>query len=92
MSKFNIFEFKYGKQKKSIREWIKIGAIIHLSLDIISSIPGVEKKKVFNIIDNIQQKLNIEVLNDYIIHDDELLGYRIEKVLDNSIKNYEKNT
>jgi hypothetical protein len=58
-------------------------------LDIISSIPGVEKKKVFNIIDTIQQKLKIEVLNDYIIRDDELLGYRIEKVLNKSIKDYE---
>jgi hypothetical protein len=66
-----------------------MGAIIHLSLDIISLIPGVEKKKVFNIIDTIQQKLNIEVLNDYIIRDDELLGYRIEKVLNKSIKDYE---
>jgi hypothetical protein len=92
MSKFNIFEFKLGKEKKSLQEWIKIGAIIHFSLDVISSIPGVEKKKVFNIIDTIQQKLNIEVLNDYIIRDDELLGYRIEKVLNKSIKNYEKNT
>ena len=89
MSKFNIFEFKLGKEKKSLQEWIKIGAIIHFSLDVISSIPGVEKKKVFNIIDTIQQKLNIEVLNDYIIRDDELLGYRIEKVLNKSIKNYE---
>jgi hypothetical protein len=92
MSKFNIFEFKLGKEKKSLQEWIKIGAIIHFSLDVISSIPGVEKKKVFNMIDTIQQKLNIEVLNDYIIRDDELLGYRIEKVLDNSIEDYEKNT
>jgi hypothetical protein len=92
MGKFNIFEFKLGKEKKSLQEWIKIGAIIHLSLDVISSIPGVEKKKVFNTIDAIQQKLNIEVLNDYIIRDDELLGYRIEKVLDNSIKDYESNT
>ncbi len=92
MGKFNIFEFKLGKQKKSLQEWIKIGAIIHLSLDTISSIPGVEKKKVFNILDTIQQKLNIEVLNDYIICDDELLGYRIEKVLDTSIKDYESNT
>jgi hypothetical protein len=91
MSKFNIFQFKLGKEKKSLQEWIKIGSIIHLSLDIISSIPGVEKKKVFNIIDNIQQKLNIEVLNDYIIRDDELLGYRIEKVLNKSIKDYEGN-
>ena len=92
MGKFNIFEFKLGKQKKSLQEWIKMGAIIHLSLDTISSIPGVEKKKVFNILDTIQQKLNIEVLNDYIIRDDELLGYRIEKVLDTSIKDYESNT
>ena len=92
MSKFNIFEFKFGKEKKPLKEWIKIGAIIHLSLDIISSIPGVEKKKVFNIIDTIQQKLNIEVLNYYIIRDDELLGYRIEKVLNKSIKDYESTT
>ena len=89
MGKFNIFEFKFGKEKTPLKELIKIGAIIHFSLDVISSIPGVEKKKVFNIIDTIQQKLNIEVLNDYIIRDDELLGYRIEKVLNKSIKNYE---
>jgi hypothetical protein len=91
MSKFNIFEFKFGKETPPLKELIKVGAIIHLSLDIISLIPGVEKKKVFNIIDTIQQKLNIEVLNDYIIRDDELLGYRIEKVLNKSIKDYEGN-
>lgn len=44
-SKFNIFKFKFGKEKKSLKEWIKIGAIIHGSLDLISYIPGVEKKK-----------------------------------------------
>lgn len=89
MGKFNIFEFKLGKQKKSIQEWIKMGAVIHLSLDAISSIPGVEKKKVFNVIDTIQQKLNIEVLNDYIIQDTELLSYRIDRVVTQSIEEYE---
>jgi hypothetical protein len=44
MSKFNIFEFKFGKEKKPLKEWIKIGAIVHFSLDVISLIPGVEKK------------------------------------------------
>jgi len=89
MSKFNIFEFKLGKDKKSLQEWIKIGAIIHLSLDVISSIPGVEKKKVFNIVDTIQQKLNMEMLNDYIIQDAELLSYRIDRVVTQSIEEYE---
>lgn len=89
MSKFNIFEFKFGKEKKDIFHYAKVGIILKGTIDLISMVPGVEKKKVFNIIDNIQQKLNIEVLNDYIIRDDELLGYRIEKVLNKSIKDYE---
>jgi len=91
MSKFNIFEFKIGKEKKPLKEWIKIGAILHLSLDTISLIPGVEKRKLFNFVDELQLKLNIDMLNDYIIQDSELITYRIERVLDKSIKEYEKN-
>ena len=91
MGKFNIFEFKYGKEKKPLKEWIKIGAIIHFSLDIISSIPGVQKKKVFNLLDEVQSSMGIDILNDYIIQDSELITYRIERVLDKSIKEYEEN-
>ena len=50
MGKFNIFEFKFGKEKKTLKELIKIGAIIHGSLDLISLLPGVEKRKVFNLL------------------------------------------
>ena len=90
MSKFNIFEFKIGKQKKSLKEWIKIGAIVHFSLDTISLIPGVKKRKLFNLVDELQLKLNIiEVLNDYIIQDTELLGYRIDRVIDKALEDYE---
>jgi hypothetical protein len=89
MSKFNIFEFKLGKEKKPLKEWIKIGAIVHLSLDVISLIPGVEKRKLFNLVDEFQLKLNIEVLNDYIIQDTELLSYRIDRVITKSIEEYE---
>lgn len=89
MSKFNIFEFKIGKEKKPLKEWIKIGAILHLSLDTISLIPGVEKKKVFNVVDVVQQKLGIDILNDYIIQDTELLSYRIDRVITKSIEEYE---
>ena len=89
MSKFNIFEFKLGKEKKSLKEWIKIGAIVHFSLDVISLIPGVEKRKLFNLVDEFQLKLNIEMLNDYIIQDTELLSYRIDRVVTKSIEEYE---
>ena len=91
MSKFNIFEFKYGKEKKSMKEWIKIGAIVHFSLDAISLIPGVQKKKVFNLLDQVQLSMGVDILNDYIIQDTELITYRIERVLDKAVKEYEKN-
>lgn len=91
MGKFNIFEFKYGKEKKSMKDWIKIGAIVHFSLDTISLIPGVQKKKVFNLLDEVQSSMGIDILNDYIIQDSELITYRIERVLDKSIKEYEEN-
>ena len=90
MSKFNIFEFKRGKQKKSLKEWIKIGAILHLTLDTVSLIPGVDKRKAFNVLDEFQQKMGIDVLNDYIIQDDELVSYRIHRVIDKAIEEYKK--
>jgi len=90
MGKFNIFEFKRGKQKKSLKEWIKIGAILHLTLDTVSLIPGVDKRKAFNVLDEFQQKMGIDVLNDYIIQDDELVSYRIHRVIDKAIEEYKK--
>lgn len=89
MDNFNIIQFKKGNQKKSLLYWIKFGALLHLSLDTVSMIPGVEKRKVFNLVDDLQKKLNIEVLNDYIIQDEELLGYRIDRVVDKSLQEYE---
>ena len=60
-------------------------------VDAISLIPGVQKKKVFNLLDEVQSSMGIDILNDYIIQDSELITYRIERVLDKSIKEYEEN-
>lgn len=88
----NKTEFSYGKKRYDIFHYVKVGFILKGSLDLISMIPGVEKKRVFNAVDKLQQKLGIEVLNDYIIKDSELIGYRIERVLDESVKEYERNS
>jgi hypothetical protein len=87
----NKTEFSYGKKRYDIFHYVKLGLIFKGSLDLISMVPGVEKKKVFNTIDKLQQKMGIEVLNDYIIRDDELIKYRIERVLDESVEDYERN-
>ena len=87
----NKTKFSYGKKRYDIFHYVKLGIIFKGSLDLVSMIPGVEKKKVFNAVDKLQQKLGIDVLNDYIIRDDELIKYRIERVLDESVKEYNEN-
>jgi len=89
MSKYNIFEFKYGKEKKDIFHYVKLGLLLKGSIDVISLIPGIEKEKVFNLVDRLQLSLKIDVLNDYIIKDEELLGYRLKRVVTEAIQEYE---
>ena len=90
MTSGNKHKFSYGKKRYDIFHYAKLGLILKGSIDLISMVPGIEKKKVFNLIDSIQLKLGVDVLNDYIIKDEELIRYRIERVVDNSIKQYKK--
>lgn len=91
MTSGNKHKFSYGKKRYDIFHYVKLGLLLKGSIDIISMIPGVEKKKVFNAVDKIQQKLGIDALNDYIVRDDELIKYRIERTLDESVEEYERN-
>lgn len=86
------YEFQYGKKRRSIFDYAKIGVVLDTVITVAALLPGVDRRKAFNTIDKVQQKLGIEALNDYIIKDNELVGYRIERTLDDSIKEYEKNT
>ena len=63
-------KFYYGKKQYDIFHYVKVGLLLKGSIDLISMVSGIEKKRVFNTIDTIQQKLNIDILNDYIIKDD----------------------
>jgi len=84
-------KFSYGKKRRTIFDFVKVGLLLKIPLDVISFIPGVKKKKVFNIVDRLQQKLGIDILNDYIIQDEELLGYRVQRIVNQSLEEYERN-
>lgn len=88
----NKYKFSYGKKRLSIFDYAKIGVVLDVAIRAASLLPGVDRKKAFNVIDRAQQKLGIEALNDYIIRDDELVSYRIERTLDDSVREYERNS
>jgi hypothetical protein len=89
MADSKMIKFEFGKEKRSFSYYVKTGLLIKIPLEIASHIPGISKKQVFNLIDQIQLKFNIDAINDYVIKDEELLNYRIERIVTNALKKYE---
>jgi hypothetical protein len=88
-TKFNIFEFKYGTEKRTIFHYVRLGFILKGTVDVISLLPFVDRKNIFNLVDEIQLKFGSDVLNDFIIKDEELLKYRIDRTIEKALKDYE---
>lgn len=82
-----MLEFKSGKPKRTFKYYLS-GVVL---VEALSLIPFLDKKKVFNVIDEIQLKLNIDLMNDYILKDEELLNYRIERVVNKALKEHDGN-
>jgi hypothetical protein len=89
MSRFNIFKFKYGKERRNIFNYMRIGFLLKGTVDVVSLLPFVDRKFIFNLIDEIQLKFGSDALNDYIIKDDELLKFRIDRTIEKALKDYE---
>jgi hypothetical protein len=88
-SKFNIFEFKYGVEKRNIFHYVRLGFFLKGTVDVVSLLPFVDRKFLFNLVDEIQLKFGVDVLNDYIIKDDELLRFRIDRTIEKALRDYE---
>ena len=89
-SKFNIIQFKFGKEQRDIKHYAKLGVILRTTIALIAWVPGLNEEKVFNFLDELQLALDIEFINDYIIKDIDLLKYRIKRVLDKALEEYKK--
>ncbi len=88
-SKFNIFEFKFGEEKKDIFHYVRLGFLLKGTVDVVSLLPFVDRKFIFNLVDEIQLKFGVDILNDYIIKDDELLRFRIDRTIEKALRDYE---
>ena len=88
------FKFKFGRERMKFRDWVKMSVIVNLGLDALALIPGLDRKKAFNLIDEVNLRFNRgdNFLNDYIIADDELIWYRIEREVTNAIEKHELNS
>ena len=81
--------------KKTILTWAKISIILESLVSILSKSLKIDKKKLWDIIDEIQRWLYKKgwidnTVNEYIIKTPELLDQRVVRDVDKAIKEYKK--
>ena len=89
------FNFSFGKKKRGVIEWAKISIILESLVSILSKSLKIDKKKLWDIIDEIQRWLYKKgwidnTVNEYIIKTPELLDQRVVRDVDKAIKEYKK--
>jgi hypothetical protein len=89
------FNFSFGKKKKGIIEWVKLSIIFEGIIEFLSNKFGIDKKKLWDVVDEIQRELLKrgwidDTVNDYVINTPELLNQRVERDVDKAIEEYKK--
>lgn len=89
------FNFSFGKKRRGIIEWAKISIILEGIIEFLSNKFGIDKKRLWDIVDEIQREFLKrgwidDTVNDYVINTPELLDQRVERDVDKAIEEYKK--
>jgi len=84
------FNFNFGKKKPTIVQYAIIGATLSVIITSFASCTKLPESKIWDLLDEIQRVLHINILNDFIINDPEKLDRRIKRDVDRAIENVTK--
>jgi len=89
------FNFSFGKKRRGVIEWAKISILLEGIIEFLSNRFDIDKKKLWDIVDEIQRELLKkgwidDTVNDYVINTPELLDQRVERDVDKAIEEYKK--
>lgn len=79
------FNFNFGKKKPTIVQYAVIGIVLSSIITSFASCTRIPEEKLWDLLDEIQRVLKIDILNDFIIKDSEKLDRRIERDVDRAI-------
>lgn len=89
------FNFHFRKARTTAKDYAIIGIVLFFIVGLLSSKFDIPEKSIWLLIDAIQKELLKRGIisgkvNDLIINTPKLLDYRVEKEVDNAIKDYER--
>jgi len=79
------FNFNFGNKKPSIVQYAMVGSILSIIISLLSGFLKIDEKQIWELVDEIQRALHINIVNDIIINDPELLNRRVHRDVDRAL-------
>lgn len=79
------FNFNFGNKKPSIVQYAIVGSVLSIIISLLSGFLKIDEKQIWELVDEIQRSLHINIVNDLIINDPELLNRRVHRDVDRAI-------
>ena len=79
------FNFNFGKKKPSIVQYAIIGTVLSAIITSFAACTKLPEERIWDLLDEIQRALKIDLLNDFIINDPAKLDRRIKRDIDKAI-------
>jgi hypothetical protein len=80
-----MFNFNFGNKKPSIVQYAVVGSILSIIISLLSGFFKIDEKQIWELVDEIQRALHINIVNDIIINDPELLNRRVHRDVDRAL-------
>lgn len=84
------FNFNFGKKKPTVVQYAMIGVILSAIITSFAACTKLPEDRIWDLLDEIQRALKIDLLNDFIINDPAKLDRRIKRDIDRAIENVTK--
>ena len=79
------FNFNFGKKKPTIVQYAIIGTVLSAIITSFAACTKLPEDRIWDLLDEIQRALKIDLLNDFIINDPAKLDRRIKRDIDKAI-------
>ena len=79
------FNFNFGNKKPSIVQYAIVGSILSIIISLLSGFLKIDEKQIWELVDEVQRALHINIVNDIIINDPELLNRRVHRDVDRAL-------
>lgn len=88
-----MLNFNFGKKRPDAKQMVLISAVLSVLVGSLSQCTGESSERLWDLLDEVQRVLFPQsMINEVLLQDHAVVGRRVERDVDKSIRDYERLT